>query len=182
MREEVSMVDAPGRMVDVTGATPSGAVEFGSATVSSTRPLSPHVRVWHGIRQPQNWLQLIRFGLVGGSGFVLNLLLYTVFVHLLSIDYHVAAVLSWTLSAISNFILNRHWTFDGRHENARAIHGQGIRFLLVSLVALGADLVILDGLVHGGMAKIPAEAIAVACSMPLNFLGNKLWTFRHRAA
>ena len=28
------------------------------------------------------------------------------------------------------------------------------------------------------MAKVPAQAIAVAGSMPLNFLGNKLWSFR----
>lgn len=172
------MVDAPGRMVDVTGAS-SGTVEFTSATVTSTAPVRPHVRVWHGIRTPANWLQLIRFGLVGGSGFVLNLILYAIFVHALAIDYHVAAALSWTLSAASNFVLNRHWTFDGRHERARALHGQGVRFLLISLVALGVDLLILDALVGGGMAKVPAEAIAVACSMPVNFLGNKLWTFRH---
>ena len=175
------MVDAPGRMVDVTG-TSSGAVEFASATVTSTGSSRPHVRLWHGVRRPENWLQLIRFGLVGGSGFVLNLVLYAIFVHALAIDYHVAAVLSWTLSAMSNFVLNRHWTFDGRHENAHAIHGQGIRFLLISLVALGVDLLILNALVSGGMAKVPAEAIAVACSMPVNFLGNKLWTFRHRIA
>jgi dolichol-phosphate mannosyltransferase len=153
-----------------------------SATVSGTGPLRPHVRVWHGIRRPANWLQLIRFGLVGGSGFVMNLVLYAIFVHLLSIDFHVAAILSWTISAGNNFVLNRHWTFDGKHENARAVHGQGIRFMLVSLVALGIDLLILDSLVGGGMEKVLAEAIAVAASMPFNFLGNKLWTFRHRNA
>jgi putative flippase GtrA len=182
MREDVTMVDVPGRMVDVTGRGPSGAVEVASATVTSTGPLRPHVRVWHGIRTPANWLQLIRFGVVGGSGFVLNLVLYAIFVHAMSIDFHVAAVLSWTLSAANNFVLNRHWTFDGKHEKARAIQHQGIRFMLVSLVALGVDLLILDALVGGGMAKVPAEAIAVAGSMPLNFLGNKLWTFRHRDA
>ncbi len=32
----------------------------------------------------------------------------------------------------------------------------------------------------GGLAKLPAEAIAVAASTPLNFLGNKLWSFRMR--
>jgi putative flippase GtrA len=29
-----------------------------------------------------------------------------------------------------------------------------------------------------GMAKVPAQAIAIAAATPLNFLGNKLWSFR----
>jgi putative flippase GtrA len=28
------------------------------------------------------------------------------------------------------------------------------------------------------MAKVPAQAIAIAAATPLNFLGNKLWSFR----
>ena len=37
-------------------------------------------------------------------------------------------------------------------------------------------------LVEGaGLAKVPAQAVAVGLSMPLNFLGNKLWSFRSRA-
>jgi putative flippase GtrA len=27
------------------------------------------------------------------------------------------------------------------------------------------------------MSELPAQAIAVAAAMPLNFVGNKLWTF-----
>jgi putative flippase GtrA len=27
---------------------------------------------------------------------------------------------------------------------------------------------------------VPAQALAVAMSMPLNFLGNKMWSFRSR--
>jgi len=30
----------------------------------------------------------------------------------------------------------------------------------------------------GSIAKVPAQALAVAASTPLNFLGNKLWSFR----
>jgi putative flippase GtrA len=28
---------------------------------------------------------------------------------------------------------------------------------------------------------VPAQALAVAASMPFNFIGNKLWTFRSEA-
>jgi putative flippase GtrA len=128
------------------------------------------------MRRPANWLQLVRFGIVGGIGFVVNLVVYTLCVHVLGIDYHVAAVLAWIVAVINNFALNRHWTFDARAGRA---HFQAIRFLIVSLAALGVSLLLLTLLVDVvGLAKVPAQAAAVAASMPLNFLGNKLWSFR----
>ena len=80
---------------------------------------------------------------------------------------------------INNFVLNRHWTFDARDGRA---HFQAMRFLVVSLVAAAFSLLLLTLLVEdAGLAKVPAQALAVAASMPLNFLGNKLWSFRGRA-
>ena len=59
---------------------------------------------------------------------------------------------------------------------------QAIRFFVVSLVAFGFSLLLLTLFVEGaGLAKVPAQALAVAASTPLNFLGNKLWSFRRRA-
>ena len=53
-----------------------------------------------------------------------------------------------------------------------------MRFLAVSLGALGINLVVLQLLITGsGLSDLPAQAIAVAVAMPFNFLGNKLWTF-----
>ena len=140
--------------------------------------IRPHIRLLHGMRRPANWLQLVRFGIVGGVGFVVNLAVYTLCVHALGIDYHVAAVVAWLVAVLNNFVLNRHWTFDARGGRARF---QAVRFLLISLMALGFSLVLLSLLVEtAGLAKVPAQALAVAASMPLNFLGNKLWSFRAR--
>jgi putative flippase GtrA len=128
------------------------------------------------MRKPANWLQLVRFGVVGGLGFVVNLAIYTLCVHGLGIDYHAAAVAAWLVAVAHNFILNRHWTFDAGDGRA---HFQAMRFVTVSLVALGFSLLLLMVFVEaGGIPKVPAQALAVAASMPLNFLGNKLWSFR----
>jgi putative flippase GtrA len=140
--------------------------------------IRPHMRLLHGMRRPANWLQLIRFGLVGGVGFVVNLAVYALCVHPLGIDYHAAAVVAWLVAVVNNFVLNRHWTFDARGGQARF---QAIRFVVVSLVAFGCSLLLLTLLVESaGMAKVPAQALAVAASTPLNFIGNKLWSFRTR--
>ena len=146
---------------------------------ASAVELRPHARLLHGMRRPANWLQLVRFGVVGGIGFAVNLAVYALFVHPIGVDYHVAAVAAWLVAVINNFVLNRHWTFDARDGRA---HFQAMRFFVVSLVALAMSLLLLTLFVEGaGMPKVAAQALAVAASMPLNFLGNKLWSFREGA-
>ena len=138
--------------------------------------LRPHTRLLHGMRRPANWLQLVRFSVVGGVGFIVNLGVYALFVHPIGVDYRVAAVAAWLVAVLNNFILNRHWTFDAREGLARF---QALRFLVVSLVAFGFSLLLLTLLVESaGMPKVAAQALAVAGATPLNFLGNKLWSFR----
>jgi dolichol-phosphate mannosyltransferase len=148
---------------------------------SAAKPdeLRPHTRLLHGLRRPANWMQLVRFAIVGGTGFVLNLGVYALCVHALSVPYQVAAVVAWLVAVLNNFVLNRHWTFDA---SAGRIHFQAIRFFVVSLLAFAFGLLLLTALVElGGVAKVPAQALAVAASTPLNFLGNKLWSFQMRA-
>ena len=75
----------------------------------------------------------------------------------------------------NNFLINRHWTFDAAEGHAGF---QAARFFTVSVVALGVNLVVLALLVDGlDVAEIPAQAVAVALATPVNFIGNKLWTF-----
>jgi putative flippase GtrA len=143
---------------------------------ASAVELRPHVRLLHGMRRPANWLQLVRFAFVGGVGFLVNLAVYALFVHSVGVDYRMASVVAWFVAVLNNFVLNRHWTFDAGDGRA---HSQAVRFFLVSLLAEAFSLVLLTLLVEGaGLAKVPAQALAVAASMPLNFLGNKLWSFR----
>jgi putative flippase GtrA len=138
--------------------------------------LRPHVRLLHGMRRPANWLQLVRFGAVGAVGFIVNLGVYSLFVHPVGVDYRVASVVAWLVAVLNNFVLNRRWTFDARGGLARF---QALRFLVVSLVAEGFSLLLLTLFVQeAGIDKVAAQALAVAASMPLNFLGNKLWSFR----
>jgi putative flippase GtrA len=136
----------------------------------------PHIRLLHGMRRPANWLQLFRFAVVGASGFAINLVLYSLFVKTLGINYLVAEAAAWIIAGVNNFFWNRHWTFDAREGQ---IHGQAYRFLLVSLVALGINEAVLRGLVEtAGLDKLLAEFLALAVATPFNFLGNKLWSFR----
>lgn len=135
-----------------------------------------HARVRHGVRRPHNWLQLVRFATVGASGYVVNLVVFAGCVHLLSIDYRISAVIAFVVSVVNNFWLNRHWTFDAKHEHPIF---QGVRFFTISLIAFGFTYVVLIALVEGaGTSKVIAQAIAIVAGTPLSFLGQKLWSFR----
>jgi putative flippase GtrA len=136
-----------------------------------------HVRVRHGVRKPHNWLQLVRFGAVGATGYFVNLAVFALCLHLLGIDYRISAVIAWVVSVLNNFMLNRHWTFRAKQAHPVA---QGVRFFAVSLVVFGFSYVLLVLLVSGlgVQTKVLAQAIAVAAGMPLNFVGQKLWSFR----
>jgi dolichol-phosphate mannosyltransferase len=131
-------------------------------------------RVARALRHPGNWVQLAKFAVVGASGYVVNLGVYAALLHA-GVHFRLAAVASFVVSASTNYLFNRSWTFraDRGHFGA-----QGLRFLVVSGICLGANQIWLTIFVWLGAGKIVAQALAIVCVMPLNFLGNKLWSFR----
>jgi putative flippase GtrA len=144
--------------------------------VGRTRAGDHARRVGRGMRKPHNWVQLVKFSFVGATGYVINLAVYSSLLKGADVHYRTAAVLAFCVAVTNNFLWNRHWTFKATDGHAGF---QAARFLAVSLVALAFNLVVLELLVSvGGVPKIPAQAIAVLAATPLNFVGNKLWSFR----
>ena len=131
------------------------------------------------LRRRHNWIQLAKFCTVGAIGYAVNLAVFTLLVHGAGVYYLLAAVCSFLVAVTNNYTWNRVWTF--RHQRGHIAY-QGFRFLVVSTVALGANLLFLGGLVALGVAKVPAQAAAIALVTPWNFIANKLWSFRRRAA
>ena len=140
-------------------------------------PAAPpvHLRVRQGMRRPHNWLQLLKFCVVGGSGYVVNLAVFTAAVWALDLHHLLAATLAFVVAVANNFWWNRHWTFAAGDGRARF---QAPRFLAVSVVAFLVQAAILDVLVVvGGMPELLSQAVSVAAATPLNFVGNKIWSF-----
>jgi putative flippase GtrA len=127
------------------------------------------------LRSVRNWQQLGKFCAVGAVGYLINLAVYDALLHA-GLHYLLAATCSFLVAVTSNYTWNRLWTF---REHRGHLGVQGMRFLVVSLAALGANLLVLDVLVNSaGVDKLVAQAIAVVVVTPLNFVGNKLWSFR----
>jgi dolichol-phosphate mannosyltransferase len=137
-------------------------------------------RVYRGLRKPGNWMQLVKFGFVGGSGVLVNLAVYSTLVQAADVHYQPAAILAWCVAVTNNFIWNRRWTFKAT-EGARTF--QAPRFFIVSLIALGINLLVLELMVTVvGVSEIPAQVVAIGTATPFNFVGNKLWSFRHHSS
>jgi putative flippase GtrA len=132
-------------------------------------------RAGRALRRPQNWFELLKFSVVGASGYVVNLAVYVALLDGAGLHYLPAAVCSFAVAVTNNYFWNRQWTF--RHRRGHVYH-QGMRFLVVSVVALGLNLAILRVLVALGAGKIVAQAAAIILVMPFSFSANKLWSFR----
>jgi dolichol-phosphate mannosyltransferase len=129
------------------------------------------------LRRRGNWEQLLKFCVVGASGYVVNLAVYSALLNGANMHYAPAATCSFLVAATSNYTLNRLWTF--RAQRGR-VGIQGARFLVVSTLVYLANLGLLSLLVHAGVGKIVGQAVAIVLVTPLNFIGNKLWSFGRR--
>ena len=134
-------------------------------------------RVSVSLRRRSNWSQLGKFCLVGASGYVVNLAVYTLLLRWAGLHYIPAAIGSFLIAVANNYTWNRVWTFRGQRGH---VAYQGIRFLVVSTLALCANLAALHLLVQAGVGEIVAQAVAIVLVTPLNFVGNKLWSFGRR--
>ena len=129
------------------------------------------------LRRRANWEQLVKFCFVGVSGYAVNLWVFSLLVLVAGVHYIPAAVCSFLVAVTNNYTWNRLWTFRAQRGH---VAYQGLRFLVVSTLALVANLVVLHVLVQAGLSEVVAQAIAIVLVTPVNFVGNKLWSFGPR--
>jgi dolichol-phosphate mannosyltransferase len=124
-------------------------------------------------------LQALKFCLVGAGGYVVNTGAFALSITLGGQEL-TAATAAFVAAVTVNFWLNRCWTFDASHH---APGRQAARFFVVSLAAFLFGVAILELLVElARMPSLPAQAASIVAATPLNFLGNKAWSFAGQAA
>ena len=127
------------------------------------------------MRRGHNWIQLLKFCAVGASGYVVNLSVFAFCVAVLDVHHLIAATTAFVVAVSNNFWWNRHWTFRARDGHAGF---QAARFFAVSVGAFLFAAALLELQVSViGVAAVPAQAISLVAATPLNFIGNKMWSF-----
>ncbi len=133
-------------------------------------------RARRALGRSENWIELLKFSVVGLSGYVVNLAVYVSLLKGAGLHYLPAAACSFVVAVTNNYLWNRLWTFRSSRGH---VYYQGMRFLVVSVAALGLNLAILRVLVALGTDKILAQAVAIVLVTPFSFGANKLWSFRN---
>ena len=133
------------------------------------------------------WIRLralrtfIRFALVGASGTLVNLGVFTGVLHT-GLNKYVASALAVEISIIWNFFLNNYWTFKDRRSVDRT-RIKGLKYNLVSLATLGVSFATFSAMTLWVPRAPPQldQLIGIIPAVLVNYFLNSYWTFRSHA-
>lgn len=161
------------------------AAEETAPSPAVVAPLRPGLRARFSTPEFRAWfIELVRFAVVGGASFVIDLGLFNVLVygpgHALGNKPVTAKVISVVVATLASWIGNRHWTFSTKRSARRG------RELLIygALNAVGAvipigTLAFSRYVLHlaGPLEDNAATIIGIAVATVMRYVGYKLWVF-----
>ena len=141
--------------------------------------------------------QFLKFGVTGTIGAVVDFSIYnlltrgfgfTAFYYILGQRIIVANNVSVLLAIISNFVLNKYWTF---RDPSKKLVQQGVGYFVLNaftwvlnqlLMSFFTFQVPLVSAVFGSQKDNAAKALAIGVILFVNFFGSKFFVFRKRAS
>ena len=131
--------------------------------------------------------RFIKFLFVGTIGFVVDFGILTLLKELTPLPTVVANTISFTATVVSNFTLNRYWTYpDSRSKSIWSQLGQFTLVNIVGLVINNSILLLLEPVFDTLLLNfpaipirgyIPAKMIATIVVLFWNFFVNRYWTY-----
>lgn len=134
-------------------------------------------------RLRESGFQFIKFCFVGASGVVVNLAVFNATLLLWRLAFgetttaaeYLGNLLGFVVSVLTNYYLNRRWTF----RSSGAVSRELPKFFTVSVIAYVVNLGVFTIARHGiDLSENLSQLVAIACVMPINFILNKVWSFR----
>jgi putative flippase GtrA len=158
--------------------TPQPRADVGLA---SPPPPASEAGLFERLRNRRGVRQFVKFGIVGASGFAVNLVVFTLLQHYTPVAERAARYMwlfsiSFLSGGVSNYFLNRMWTFRSTGHVAK----QGAQFLTVSAVALVVGLVVSKLVTPWLGPGHRTWFLATISGIVVNFFINKYWTFREK--
>ena len=123
--------------------------------------------------------KIFRFATVGLIGFVVDYLTLQFFYLIIGFPIMLSRTLSFLFAVLSNWLLNRKWTFSS-HKEAN-LKKQYSKFLMASAVAAIPNLVIFKILImwlpQGQLSILLALVAGILVGFVVNFLLSLKWVF-----
>ena len=122
-----------------------------------------------------NSQRIVKFGLVGATGVLVNSAVLYAGHTLLGLPLLLASAIAVEVAVVNNFTLNNLWTFGQRSFK----FGRLVQFNLVSLGGMAITTGVLVGLVNlYAIHYLIANLIAIGLATTWNYVLNSLWTWR----
>ena len=123
--------------------------------------------------------QYLKFSVVGGTGTIINLLVFYYLFNILNTNLNAASVFAFIIACANNFILNFLWTFKNTNlgENSQKRLFMYFKYLSVNLIGLLSNLLILNFVVRtfGDSTAIMGQLAGILLGSISNFfLSRKL--------
>ena len=132
-------------------------------------------------------IRFIRFALVGGSGVLVNILIFEVLLWVLEgissrfLQVNMAAIGGFALSFCSNFILNHYWTWGDRTQDSGVpVSKRFLSYFTVACSALLVQIVVLNILSEALLPRY-ANILGIGAGTVINFAVNHFWTFGEKS-
>ncbi len=136
-----------------------------------------------------NFAFLVRYGVVGVAGGLLQTLTLYLWVGVLGLQNHylVGAVVGFCIALAVTFVLQKYWTF-GHREHTR-VHTEFITYTSIALASLGLNVVfqhlaktLLEqrGFDFFNVWYLVAQVVSIGILAGLSFMANYFFTFRTR--
>ena len=118
--------------------------------------------------------QVIKFGIVGGSAFVIDYGLMIFLTEVVCINYLISNGIAFSASVIFNYIMSVKWVFDVKQNKSKT--NQFFVFVLLSLVGLGINQLIMWISVEKiGVYYLLSKIYATIIVMIYNFITRKMF-------
>lgn len=135
-----------------------------------------HSQVDVRISAAENQRQVLRFLVVGGASVAVDLVCYFALTTTLAFPPSVAKCLSYVAGMAVGFVGNKFWTFGSARRSASEPLSYTVLYAVTLAVNIGVNAIVLS--ITGGW-KLPAFLVATGVTTVLNFVGMRLFTFRH---
>ena len=128
-------------------------------------------------------MHIPKFLTVGLLGTLTNLILFYIFVDRWTFAPLPVSTVTFVISSIQNYYLNHIWTFSDQTVNQPVGLSSYVKYLFITLVGLGINLVLLGTILfyYTLPLKVMAQAFGIAGGTIINFIGSKYWVFKKNA-